>query len=277
MQYTGCRKIRLFSYRRIRYGTNLQGHLERKNGMVKIYKEENYEKLSEKAASIIAYVVVLKPDCVLGLATGTSPIGTYRKLIGWYEDGLLDFSRVKTANLDEYRGLPGTHNQSYRYFMNDNLFDHVNIDKTNTNVPNGIAGSVEEECKRYDKLITDLGGVDLQLLGIGRNGHIGFNEPAEDFPKGTHLVDLTESTINANSRLFERKEDVPHQALTMGIGTVMSARKVLLIACGADKAQAIRDSFYGPITPHVPASILQLHPDVTVVCDPAALSLTPLA
>ncbi len=241
--------------------------------MIRIYREETYEKMSLRAASIIAAQMISKPDSVLGLATGTTPIGIYKQLIHWYKEGIIDFSKIHTVNLDEYRGLEGTHDQSYRYFMDTNLFDHVNIDKGNTNVPNGIAEDTDVECNRYDRLVQNLGGVDLQLLGLGRNGHIGFNEPADIFPKGTHVVDLTQSTIEANARLFEHVEDVPRQAITMGVGTVMSARKILLVASGMAKAQAVLDSFFGPITPHVPASVLQLHHDVVIVCDTAALAL----
>lgn len=171
---------------------------------------------------------------------------------------------MRTVNLDEYCGLDGTNPNSYRYFMNDNLFDHVNIDKANTHVPNGHADDLEEEAVRYESFIQSLGGIDLQLLGIGHNGHIGFNEPTDNFPATVHTVQLTESTINANSRLFERREDVPTQAITMGIGTIMKAKKILLIA-GPDKAEIVEKACFGKVTPEVPASVLQLHPDVTVI------------
>ena len=240
---------------------------------MKIIKTKDYADMSRKAANIIAAQVITKPDCVLGLATGSTPIGTYKELIKAYENGDLDFSLVKTANLDEYRGLEKTNDQSYDYFMKDNLFNHININFDNLNIPNGEKPDAEEECKRYEAVVKALGGQDLQLLGMGHNGHIGFNEPADEFPKETHCVDLQESTIQANKRFFEKVEDVPTQAYTMGIGTIMQAKKILVIASGVDKAEIVKKAFFGPITPQVPASILQLHPDVTVVVDEAAGSL----
>lgn len=239
---------------------------------MKIIKTENYQDMSKKAANIIAAQVILNPESVLGLATGSSPIGTYQELIGKYEHGDLDFSDIKTVNLDEYKGLPRTNDQSYYYFMNHNLFDHINIKKENTHVPNGMIENAKEECDNYEQLIKDLGGIDLQLLGLGHNGHIGFNEPAEQFDKTTHCVDLQESTIEANKRFFASIDDVPRQAYTMGIGTIMSAKKILVVVSGADKAQIVKQAFTGPVTPKVPASILQMHPDVTVICDAAAYS-----
>ncbi len=240
---------------------------------MRILRAKDYNELSRKAANIISAQVIMKPNCVLGLATGSSPVGTYNQLVEWYEKGDLDFSEVQSVNLDEYQGLDGSSDQSYRYFMNYHLFDHVNIDKSKTNVPNGLATDAGAECDRYDNLIHSLGGIDLQLLGIGRNGHIGFNEPGEHFEQGTHLVALTQSTIEANSRLFEKEEDVPRYAFTMGIKNIMQAKKILLIASGEDKAQAIHDALRGPVTPQVPASILQIHSDVTLVADDSALSL----
>lgn len=213
--------------------------------------------------------MILKPNSVLGLATGSSPMGTYKELIKKYEAGDIDFSDITTVNLDEYRGLPRTNDQSYYYFMNDNFFNHVNIDKARTHVPNGEEDA-EVECGNYEALIKGLGGIDLQLLGLGHNGHIGFNEPAEAFDKTTHCVDLTESTIEANKRFFASIDDVPKQAYTMGIGTIMAVKKILVIVSGADKAAIVKKAFTGPVTPTVPASILQMHPDVTVVCDAAA-------
>ena len=242
---------------------------------MRIVRAKDYEDMSRKAGNIMAAQVVAKPDCVLGLATGSTPIGAYKRLVEGYEAGDLDFSQVKTYNLDEYRGLPGTHDQSYRYFMNVNLFDHVNIDKANTHVPDGLAEDYEAACAEYDAAVAAAGGQDLQLLGIGNNGHIGFNEPGDAFVKGTHCVDLTESTIQANSRLFDSIDDVPRQAYTMGIGTIMAAKMVLVMANGEVKAQAVHDMIYGPITPSCQASILQLHPNVVVVADEAALSLCP--
>ena len=239
---------------------------------MQIYKAKDYQDMSRKAANIISAQVILKPDCVLGLATGSSPVGTYQQLIEWYKKGDLDFSRVTSINLDEYRGLPGDNDQSYRYFMNHNLFDHVNIRKECTYVPDGLEPDPQKACAAYEEIIRKSGGVDLQLLGLGHNGHIGFNEPADSFPKENHCVDLTESTIEANKRFFASIDDVPRQAYTMGIGTIMSAKKILIIVSGADKAEILNKVINGPITPQVPASILQLHPDVTVVADEAALS-----
>lgn len=239
---------------------------------MKLYRAKDYNDMSRKAANIISAQVIMKPDCVLGLATGSSPVGTYKQLIEWYEKGDLDFSDVKTANLDEYKGLTRDNDQSYYYFMHENFFKHVNIKEENTNIPDGTEPDAAKETARYDEVVRNLGGVDLQLLGLGHNGHIGFNEPAEDYPKGTHIVDLQESTIEANKRFFASVDQVPRQAYTMGIGTIMSAKKILLIVSGAEKAQILRDVICGPITPKVPASILQLHPDVSVVADEAAMS-----
>lgn len=233
---------------------------------MRFIETKSYEELSKKAAGIIAAQVNLKPDAVLGLATGSTPIGTYKQLIDLNKNGHVDFAAVKSVNLDEYVGLTGDNDQSYRYFMNDNLFDHVNIDKANTNVPSGIADDMDAECARYETLIEELGGIDLQLLGIGHNGHIGFNEPCDNFVKLTHTVELDERTIKANARFFASIDDVPTSAVTMGIQTIMKARKVLLIANGPDKKDIINKSFFGPITPEVPASVLQLHPDLTVIC-----------
>ena len=238
--------------------------------MIRIYKAKDYNDLSRKAANIISAQIIMKPNCVLGLATGSSPIGTYKQLVDWYKKGDLDFREVHTVNLDEYKGLGGDNKESYRFFMNSNLFDQVNIDKQNTNVPNGLATDAEAECDRYNKLIRQLGGIDLQLLGIGHNGHIGFNEPEEAFEKETHLVTLTESTIEANARLFDKQEEVPRYAFTMGIKSIMQAKKILIIASGEDKAQIMRDAFFGPVTPQIPASILQIHNDLTIVADEAA-------
>lgn len=239
---------------------------------MKIYRTKDYDEMSKKAAHIIAAQIVLKPDCVLGLATGSTPVGTYKNLVEWYKNGDLDFSTLSSCNLDEYRGLSPENDQSYRYFMNTNLFDHVNIRKDHTFVPDGQEADSNKACQMYEQIIQDLGGIDLQLLGLGHNGHIGFNEPAEEFPKITHCVDLTESTIQANKRFFEKESDVPRQAYTMGIGTIMSAKKILVVVSGEDKAEILNKIINGPITPQVPASILQLHPDVTIVADNAALS-----
>ena len=239
---------------------------------MKIYKAKDYKDMSRKAANIISAQVIMKPNCVLGLATGSTPIGTYDQLVEWYNKGDLDFSEVTTVNLDEYKGLPRTNDQSYYYFMHQHLFDRVNIDPERTNVPNGMEPDAEKECGRYEELIRSLGGVDLQLLGLGHNGHIGFNEPAADFAVTTHGVDLTESTIEANKRFFESEDDVPRQAYTMGIKNIMQAKKILIVVNGENKADIVERAFFGPVTPEVPASILQLHNDVTLVGDEAALA-----
>ena len=242
---------------------------------MRIIATKDYNDMSKKAANILSAQVIMKPDCVLGLATGSTPIGTYEKLVEWYEKGDLDFSQVTSVNLDEYKGLDRKNDQSYCYFMHEHLFNHVNIKEENTNVPDGTQPDGEKECARYEELIRSLGGVDLQLLGLGHNGHIGFNEPADAFDKTTHCVDLTESTIEANKRFFASADEVPRQAYTMGIGTIMQAKKILIIVSGEDKADIVRDAFFGPVTPRVPASILQMHSDVTLVADEAALSKIP--
>lgn len=242
---------------------------------MRIYETANYEEMSRKAANILSAQVISKPDSVLGLATGSTPIGMYDQLVEWYNKGDVDFSEVKTVNLDEYKGLARDNDQSYYYFMHKHLFDRVNINPDNTNVPDGTQMDSEKECARYEKLIESMGGVDIQLLGIGRNGHIGFNEPDNCFAKTTHCVDLTESTIEANKRFFASADDVPRQAYTMGIGTIMKAKKILLIVNGEDKADALVKAVYGPVTPEVPASILQFHNDVVIVADQAALSKMP--
>ncbi len=240
---------------------------------MRVYQAADYAAMSRRAANIITSVVVLKPDCVLGLATGSSPIGTYKQLIDWNREGYLSFAQVTTVNLDEYKGLPVTHDQSYRYFMNDNLFHHVDIDLNRTNVPNGMAEDIAAECARYDALVKSLGCADLQLLGMGHDGHIAFNEPCDHFPVGTHLVDLDPMTLEANARFFDNDpKKVPTQALLMGIGTIMSARKILMIVSGADKSATPAKALMGPVTPLIPASVLQLHSDVTVVADQAALA-----
>ena len=226
---------------------------------MKFITVDTYEKLSRQAANIISAQVILKPDSVLGLATGSSPLGTYKQLIEWYEKGDIDFSKVTSVNLDEYVGLDGTNDQSYRYF------EHINIDINNTFVPNGCAVDLAGEGKRYDEHIAELGGIDLQLLGIGLDGHIGFNEPDKYFVKSTHVVDLHESTIKANSRFFANIDEVPKRAITMGMVSIMQAKKILLIASGKEKRDILEKAFYGPITPEIPASILQLHPDITVI------------
>ena len=240
---------------------------------MRVYIGKNYDEMSRIAANVLSAQVTMKPDCVLGLATGSTPIGTYKVLIERCANGDLDFSQVKSINLDEYVGLSGEHDQSYRYFMNNNLFNHINIDKANTNVPNGLAEDVDAECERYNNVINTLGPIDIQVLGMGHNGHIGFNEPDDHFPLETHKVDLAQSTIDANARFFASADEVPRQALTMGIKTIMQAKKVLVVVSGKDKAEIVKKAFTGPVTPQVPASILQMHSDVILVADEAAASL----
>lgn len=240
---------------------------------MKIIKAKDYKDMSRKAANIISAQVIMKPDCVLGLATGSTPIGTYEQLVEWYKKGDLDFSGITTVNLDEYRGISRENDQSYYYFMNHNLFSKVNINLERTFLPDGMEPDSDKACSDYNQIIVDVGGVDLQLLGLGHNGHIGFNEPGTAFEAETHCVDLTESTIKANQRFFASADEVPKQAYTMGIKTIMQARKILVVVSGEDKAAIVKEAFTGPITPQVQASVLQLHNDVTIVADEAALSL----
>ena len=239
---------------------------------MKLIRTKNYEELSRKAANIIAAQITLKPDCLLGLATGSSPIGTYDNLVSMYESGNLDFSRVRSVNLDEYMGLGGDNDQSYRYFMNKHLFERVNIDMTNTHVPDGTVLDSEKACAAYNALLAEMGTIDLQVLGIGPNGHIGFNEPDDHFAAETHCVDLTDATIQANKRFFENEADVPRKAYTMGIGNIMSAKMIVLVANGKNKAKALAAALKGPVTPQCPASILQFHPNAIIIADENALS-----
>lgn len=239
---------------------------------MKIFKSKDYNDMSRKAANIISAQIIMKPDCVLGLATGSTPIGAYKQLVEWYNKGDLDFSEVTTVNLDEYRGLSRDNEQSYYYFMNENLFEKVNINKKNTFLPDGMEQDIETACQKYNDIIHSVGGVDLQLLGLGHNGHIGFNEPGVVFETETHCVNLSERTIKANTRFFTSENDVPRQAYTMGIKTIMSAHKILVVVSGEEKADIVKTAFFGPVTPQIPASILQLHNDVTLVADEAALS-----
>lgn len=234
---------------------------------------ENYEELSKVAAEEFAKVIKEKPNAILGLATGGSPVGMYKELIKMYENNQLDFSKVTTVNLDEYIGLNPEHDQSYRHFMNENLFSHVNINIVNTFVPNGLATDLEAECKSYDERIQELGGIDIQLLGVGNNGHIAFNEPDEELSSGTHMISLTENTIKANARFFDNIDDVPRNAITMGVGGIMKSKKIILIASGESKAEAIKGLFSGKITTENPASMLQMHRDVTVIIDKDAAKL----
>lgn len=239
---------------------------------MRIIKAKDYADMSKKAADIIAAQIIMKPDCVLGLATGSTPEGMYAELVKKYEAGEIDFARVHSVNLDEYKGLPRDNDQSYYYFMNHHLFSHVNIDPANTNLPDGTIEDTEEACARYNSILAGFGGADIQLLGIGHNGHIGFNEPGDTFELETHCVDLQESTIKANQRFFASYEDVPKQAYTMGIKNIMDAKMVLMVVNGEAKADAVKKSFFGPVTPQVPASILQLHKNFVLVADEAALS-----
>ena len=239
---------------------------------MRIYCEKDYDAMSRRAASVIAGEIIHNPACLLGLATGSTPEGAYKYLVDWHKKGLLSFRDVLSVNLDEYVGLAPTHDQSYRYFMQSNLFDHVDIDPANTRVPDGLTKDPVAFCADYDAYIRGRGYADLQLLGIGRNGHIGFNEPGDHFVRETHVVDLAESTIDANARFFASRDDVPRQAISMGMGAIMGAKRILLCASGEDKADAICRSVSGPITSGCPGSILQLHPNVVLVADEAALS-----
>lgn len=240
---------------------------------MQLFIEETYEDMSRRAADMIAAQLIVDPTSTLGLATGSTPIGLYSCLVEDFEADRISFEGAVTFNLDEYRGLAGDHEQSYRHFMQQHLFDHVDVCPEATHVPDGAAADADAACASYEDAIAEAGGIDLQLLGLGHNGHIGFNEPADQFPVRTHLVQLAQSTIDANSRLFDSVDDVPREACTMGIGTIMRARAILVVASGIDKAQIVRDAFFGPVTPRVPASILQLHPNVTIVVDAEAGSL----
>ncbi|MBO5114052.1 MAG: glucosamine-6-phosphate deaminase [Lachnospiraceae bacterium] len=240
---------------------------------MKIIRAKDYNDMSRKAANIISAQVIMKPNCVLGLATGSTPIGTYAQLVEWYKKGDLDFSEVTTVNLDEYKGLTRDNEQSYYYFMKENLFSKVNINLERTFLPDGMEPDSDKACEDYNRVIAHVGGVDLQLLGLGHNGHIGFNEPGMAFEAETHCVNLTESTMKANQRFFPTMDDVPKQAYTMGIKTIMQAKRILVVVSGEDKAAIVKEAFFGPITPKVQASVLQLHNDVTIVADAAALSL----
>ena len=237
---------------------------------MRIYLEKDYDAMSRRMAQIIAAEIVHNPACVLGLATGSTPEGAYKYLVGWHQKGFLSFKDVLSVNLDEYVGLAPTHDQSYRYFMQSNLFDHVDIVPENTRVPDGLTKAPAAFCADYDAYIRSLGYVDMQLLGIGRNGHIGFNEPGDCFVKETHVVDLAESTIDANARFFASRDDVRKQAISMGMGAIMGAKKILLAASGEEKADAILGAVTGTISPRCPGSILQLHPNVVVIVDEAA-------
>ncbi|MGN1157552.1 MAG: glucosamine-6-phosphate deaminase [Agathobacter sp.] len=240
--------------------------------MIRFICTKDYDDMSRKVANIIGAQIICKPDSVLGLATGSTPIGAYSRLVEGYENGDLDFSKVVSVNLDEYRGLSHDNDQSYYYFMYKHLFSKVNIDIKNTHIPDGMIADADEACKQYDEIIKNIGTIDLQLLGMGHNGHIGFNEPGDAFAKRTNCVKLAQSTIDANARFFRSREEVPTQAYTMGVGTIMNAKKILVAVSGEDKAAIVEKAFFGDITPQVPASVLQLHPNVIVVGDEAAFS-----
>lgn len=240
---------------------------------MRIYVMSDYQQLSKKAANLVASQIRLKPDSVLGLATGSTPEGMYKELVRLHKQDDLDFSEIVTFNLDEYCGLDKDNPQSYYYFMMKNLFSQVNIRLENIHIPDGKATHIDTECKRYEKAIRNAGGIDLQVLGIGRNGHIGFNEPDVKFEAVTHLVYLDEETIIDNSRFFDNIEDVPKAAISMGIKTIMQSKKIILLACGSEKAGIIKEALEGAITPETPASVLQIHPDVTVILDRKAAVL----
>ncbi|MEY8303753.1 glucosamine-6-phosphate deaminase [Anaerosalibacter bizertensis] len=240
---------------------------------MKIIIEKNYSDLSKKAADIIEKEIKNKPNLILGLATGSTPVGTYKELIRRHKEEGLDFAKVTTFNLDEYLGIPHDHINSYHYFMYDNLFKHINIDEDNINIPNGNPENVEEYCKSYDEDIEKQGGIDLQILGIGENGHIAFNEPDDKLYLGTHITDLTESTIRANARFFDSIEEVPKKAITMGLGSIMKAKKILLLANGKNKANIIGKLLKDEVvSTYNPASLLLLHPDVTIILDEESAS-----
>lgn len=233
---------------------------------------DNYDEVSKAATKLVESQINLKPNCVLGLATGSTPVGMYKRLIEKCKNGELDFSEVTTFNLDEYYPISRDNDQSYYYFMNENLFGEININKENIHIPNGEAKDVESECEEYEKMIEEAGGIDLQILGIGQNGHIGFNEPDDNLNSKTHVTELTESTIKANSRFFDSIDDVPTKALTMGIATILKSKKIILMACGKEKSDAIAELLTDDIKTENPATMLKVHPDVVLICDKEAYS-----
>lgn len=240
---------------------------------MRVIIEEDYEAMSKKAALLVASQINLKPNAVLGLATGETPLGMYRQLIKMYRKGEIDFSEVITFNLDEYYRLSPDNPRSYHYYMQENFFNHINIHPGNTHLPDGMAADIDEECSRYEEMIRQNGGIDLQILGVGSNGHIGFNEPAERLNVTTHLVSLTEETIRANSRFFNSPDDVPRKAVSVGIATILKARRIILLASGRNKARAIKKTVNGYVDTKVPSSLLQTHPEVTLIIDQEAASL----
>ena len=239
---------------------------------MRVFIEQDYEMMSKKAAQIVAEIVRNKSDCVLGLATGSTPVGMYEELIRMHKEEGLDFSRVTTFNLDEYYGLAPSHDQSYHYFMREHLFDHINLAPQNINVPSGLAKDVVVYCAEYERMIQEAGGIDIQVLGIGGDGHIAFNEPGSSLASRTRLVVLDEQTIRDNARFFEKEEDVPSFAITMGVGTILEAQKCLLLANGIKKAEVVAQAIEGSITSQITSSALQLHPDVVVGLDEEAAS-----
>lgn len=239
---------------------------------MRIIVAKDYDEMSKKAANMMASQIILKPESVLGLATGGTPVGFYKELVEIYREGRFSFKDIKTFNLDEYYGLEKENEQSYYYYMMENLFKYIDIDLSSINIPNGTAEDIEKECREYEEKIRNAGGIDLQILGIGKNGHIGFNEPDVKFEAETHLVNLDDETIESNSRFFNSPDEVPTRAISMGIKSIMHARKIILLASGKEKAEILKEMINGPITPDVPASILQLHPDVTLIMDKEAAS-----
>ena len=239
---------------------------------MQVFVYRNETEVGKAAGMIVASEILKKPDCILGLATGSTPIPTYQEMIRMNKEGILDFSKVRSFNLDEYIGLSPDHVCSYRRFMNEQLFDHINIDKANTHVPCGIGADHEADAKAYDAAVEAAGGIDLQILGIGHDGHIGFNEPGDEFVSGTNIVTLTDMTIDANTRFFEKREDVPRQAITLGNRNIMAAKRIILLATGKGKAKAIAQAIKGNITPKMPASLLQVHPNVQFLLDEDAAS-----
>ena len=234
---------------------------------------KNYEEMSKKAASIISSQVIIEPNSVLGLATGDTPLGMYKELIKKYKENEVDFSQVKTFNLDEYYGLERDNIQSYYFYMINNFFKFINIDSNNINIPNGTSNDIEEDCLNYERKIKEAGGIDIQVLGIGVNGHIGFNEPNVNFEAQTHLVNLNENTIKSNARFFNSIDEVPKKAISMGIKTILQSKKIILLASGESKAEAVYNTVKGKISPEIPSSILQLHQNVTIILDESAAKL----
>lgn len=242
--------------------------------MIRFICAKTETEAGKRAAEIMAEVIKNRPAALIGLATGSTPLNMYAELVRMYSLGELSFKEVKSVNLDEYVGLPRSHDQSYAYFMHENLFNHIDIQEENTHIPSGTAADPREECERYDRLLDRVGRVDIQLLGIGHNGHIAFNEPDSHFPKDTTLVSLTDSTVSANSRFFDSEDDVPRQAISMGIGRILRAERILLLATGAAKADILEKALFGRVTPEVPASILQFYQgELTVVADEKAFAV----